>query len=56
VTIFGTSGRAIADLSYGRFKAILNKFHSQIPSKLVIGRKHWIWLGNPVSSRQSASL
>ena len=42
--IFGTSGRAIAGLGYGRLKAIRHKIHSQLLSKepLVTGRKGWI--------------
>jgi len=38
--IFGTPGRAIAGLSYGRFQAIRHKFHCKLPSKepLVTGR------------------
>jgi len=42
--IIGTSGRVIACLSYGRFKATCRRFHCQLGSKepLVIGRKGWI--------------
>ena len=37
-------GRAIAGLSYLRFKAIRHKLHCQLPSNkpLVMGRKGWI--------------
>ena len=49
--IFGTSGRANAGLSYGRFKANRHKFYCQLPTKetLGIGRKGWkqlIWYGH----------
>ena len=39
-----TSDRAIAGLSYSRFKAIRHKYQCQLPSKgpLVIGRRVWI--------------
>jgi len=41
--IFGTSGRAIAGLSYWRFTAIRHRFHCQLLPKepLVISRKGW---------------
>jgi hypothetical protein len=53
--IFGTSGGAIASLSYGQFKAIRHKLHCQLPSKepLVMGRKGWIQRslsGKPVAA------
>jgi hypothetical protein len=53
--IFGTSGRASAGLSYGRFKANRHKFYCKLPSKepLGIGRKGWkqlIWYGHVKST------